>query len=281
MKKAENDYKRYVDALRNKHSTPLPDGWVIKNAQDHRAAFIRAVVKADPDARRSYRKLAWMVGQSVRSVSKLLERAGLATKPQEETFELSASIPVEEQLQSLRYKGVPKRLTIESVGTNRRVKTEHYEPPSTGRDPDGKQFARLAANALEAGKRVVIDLRVASQQVIVTEAQPERVIRQTVKPKEKAPAPQPRKPVRVTKPKPFIEPRCNPAWLHTQLLLAWRLLTGHEIKDQYTNEELLDSVLKAGRAMQVERRIAAAKRIAPIDQYHAQQRAICLTAIGV
>ncbi len=74
------------NALQDRTSTPLPEGWPLSSTKEYRAAFLRAT--NNPQQRRSRRQIRNLIGISNAALDSVVRQAGLARQDKQGEYEL-------------------------------------------------------------------------------------------------------------------------------------------------------------------------------------------------
>jgi 5S rRNA maturation endonuclease (ribonuclease M5) len=162
---ADRAYKELVDSLENLLSTPLPQGWSFDQTSSYRATFLRARYEDDPNASRSGRQIANLLGISRRSVGDALKRAGLENVPQPlQECVIAKAQDVEGQIkrQARHLKGFPKIIVVQT----------DFGKAKYPYVPD--QAQTLVETYLKEGAKVRVLFQVANKQRVIRDTPPTR-----------------------------------------------------------------------------------------------------------
>ncbi len=215
IKRAKRRRANLENELEDWHSTPLPPGWPLGSAANYRAAFLHAVVKADPDKPRSRRQIADLTGVEDSSVKAVRARAGLRARQQEPIYApIKAISELNKEVRQYGRTHNARALKVVSKRADGSAAEWTYQKDNA---------LALVAEQIAAGAEVFVEFSLPNQHEVIRESPPEPAVR---KPKEHIEGLESRPPQHISEPKPerYYGPGYDPRWIMAQLKLALKLL---------------------------------------------------------
>jgi len=245
--RARDEWDALKRRLEGQTSTPLPENWLISNARDYRAAFLRAT--NDPQIRRSRREIRELLGISDGNVGAIVRHAGLQPAVlggefEEKALKTTVNLDVQVRKTARMVRGYPRMLVIEPVGAGGAPITLPYLA--------AEENGPLIDHHLAAGAKVLVRYQVANRYVIAAD-EPLPARERPINSVKVASSRTEQSVKKVTR-RPFFGPGHDPLWVRDQLLLGLlksgrlRLLRpgDQRLLDTYTGEIL---VQPAGQAL--------------------------------
>ena len=163
-KRVERQYRQLADRLNDQRSTPLAlagEDWKPRNASIYRESYLRALKVADPNAHRSTRQIADVLGlKSRKTAAAVVRRAGLAVHgDQFETRPITHAANVEQQ--------VNKIARFEVQGKPRYIEVQTAEAVT-----ELPYSAAELTRQIERGVSVSVKFQVANRHEVIADAKP-------------------------------------------------------------------------------------------------------------
>lgn len=227
IKRAKRRRANLEQELDDWHSTPLPEGWPLGSAANYRAAFLHAVVKADPDKPRSRRQIADITGVEHSAVKAVRTRAGLKAHQQAPVYApIKAASELSNQVRQYGRTHNARALKVVSRRADGSATEWMYQKDTA---------PQLVAEQIAAGAEVFVEFSLPNTHEVVREAPPavERKPREYVEGLQSRPA------EHTTEPKPerYYGPGYDPRWIMQQLKLALKLLGWQRVGGRMVNPD--------------------------------------------
>jgi len=213
QKRARLEYKRLQHDLEQVNSTPLPDGWLLNTAPLYRAAFLRAMVEADPDRPWRRRELQALLGIANGSIKAVVDLAGLKPDPQSDRLLITSVSQLPKEVKEYAYEVMGYPLLIESLRPDGQLKRTLYDQDTA------RQFI---AGELDQQADVHIVFQLANKFLMVRSTPPpvQALSYRQASYKERINTVYTRRKKAKSAEPAFYGPRFNPTWIYGQLKLA-------------------------------------------------------------